>query len=657
MTLLCRSLHDLSDILMEVYTVCTTTSWHSLYLFHSQDLGPTISYLDNRLCLVVVSWYTYYACGTDAVQSTGCTLTSANGQLFDLTGLSANLMQVNGTSPDKHDYTYAIQLCRGDRVNTQCGILDLNEVRVAQIDYQNHGVCRSLGGGDGKLRYADGSLSLTYEMGESCHSNFHRTSIINFVCPEDVKEAPETNELRFLSEDKCLYEFEWSTPLACGSETSGVQGCQFELNGNEYNFAPLLGESDKNWVAVDEEEDIECFMVNPCGQLVVTEDSRSAADYCNDRVAPKSGCVGCSVCQISKDGSTKCIGTFNLQNSYSFLSVDENVVTVRGNSSSSGGDSGPVAVMHYVCKTGDFSTPPVFVDVTNDRFYEFHWMTVAACPLGIHVGDKCTVQHESTGYVFNISSLSSTQFSFVTDDDHYHYEVSVCTQLNHSCHSSSSSGACQHYDSHWRSMGESNSTLTYSDGTLFLQYRNGDPCDSGGTRNTTVLLECDSLAHKPSIAAINEVNHCEYAVELHTKLACPPAFRATECVHFDQGGHTYDFSELARSVGNWQAEGPDGAIYYLNLCQPLNRVAGCSPLSAVCRAKSSGGKTEYTDLGSASSATFSVVGESGEETKSRVVLTYSSDSLHMSACSKIYSRVEFICNPSAEPEVREYMYT
>ena len=72
--------------------------------------------------------------------------------------------------------------------------------------------------------------------------------------------------------------------------------------------------------------------------------------------------------------------------------------TVGGNSSDKS-DSGPVAVMHYVCKTGDFTTPPVFVAITNDRFYEFHWMTMAACPLGIHVGESCTVQHESTGFV------------------------------------------------------------------------------------------------------------------------------------------------------------------------------------------------------------------------------------------------------------------
>lgn len=594
-----------------------------------------------------MSWYTFYACGSDAIQSTGCTLTTASGLTFDLTGLANNLTQVNGTSSN-HNYTYAIQLCSGEKVNTQCGVLDSTGIRVAQIDFSNHGVCHSLGKGDGKLRYADGTLSLTYEMGDSCHSNFHRTSIINFVCPESVKQDSNTNQLRFLSEDNCLYEFEWTTPLACSTQTSGTQDCQFELGGNKYNFAPLMGESDKNWVAVDGVNDVECYMVNPCGQLFVTEDSKSAAEYCNDRVAPQNGCVGCSVCQIRKDGGTKCIGTFDLQNSHSFSSVDKNVVTIQGNSSAKTDSS--VAVMHYVCKTGDFSTPPVFVDITNDRFYEFHWMTMAACPLGIHVGDKCTVQHESTGYVFNVSSLSSTKYSYGDSSGLYHYDVSVCTSLDYSCHQHSGAGACQNFDTHQRSMGKASNALTYSDGTLFLQYSEGDTCSGGGSRNTTILFECDSAAHTPSIAAVNEVNHCEYAVELHTKLACPPAFRATECIHFDKG-HTYDFSELAKSIGNWQTEDSHGSVYYINLCQPLNRIAGCSPLSAVCRAKTVGGKTEYTNLGMASSASFSVVGESGTEKKNRVILTYTSEVSH-DRCTKVYSRVEFICNPSAEAEVR-----
>ena len=620
-----------------------------------QDLGPTISYLDNRLCLIVVSWYTFYACGTDTVQNTGCTLTSAGGLTFDLSGLAADLMQVNGTSPDNHNYTYVIQVCSGNKVNTECGVLDSTGMRVAQIDYVNHGVCHSLGKGDGKIRYADGTLSLTYEMGDACHSNFHRTTIINFVCPENVKEASDSNHLRFLSEDNCLYEFEWTTPLACGTQTSGAQDCQFELNGNQYNFAPLLGETDKNWVAVDGVEDTECYMVNPCGELFVTEDSRSAADYCNDRVAPKSGCVGCSVCQIKKEGSTKCIGTFDLQNTQTLSSIDKNVLTVQS-ASDSDSDTAPVAVMHYVCKTGDFSTPPVFVDITNDRFYEFHWMTMAACPLGIHVGDKCTVQHESTGYIFNISSLSTTQYTYDSDDGKYHYDVSVCKSLNYSCRENSDSGACQKFDGHQKSLGGANSSLTYSDGTLFLQYSNGDTCHSngGGKRNTTILLECDSQAHTPTISAVNEVNHCEYAVELHTKLACPPAYRATECIHFDKG-HTYDFSELAKSIGNWQAEDPSGAVYYINLCQPLNRVAGCSPLTSVCRAKTVVGKTEYTNLGSASSASFSVVGESGSDKRNRVVLTYSTDVTH-GTCTKVYSRVEFICNHLAEAEVHVHVH-
>ena len=612
----------------------------------AQDLGPTISFLDDKLCLVVISWFTFYACGTDAIQSTGCTLTTGTGMTFDLTGLAANLTQVNGTASDKN-YTFAIQVCSGNKVNTQCGVLDSAGVRVAQIDYNNHGVCHSLGKGEGKLRYADGILSLTYEMGDSCHSNFHRTSIINFICPENVNQASDSSQVQFLSEDNCLYEFEWTTPLACGTQTSGVQDCQFEHSGNKYNFAPLVGETDKNWVAIDDVEDVECYMVNPCGQLFVTKDSLTAAEYCNDRVAPQSGCVGCSVCQIQKDGGTKCIGKFDIQNSNAVSSLDGDVLTIKGTSSDK--RDATVAVMHYVCKTGDFSTPPVFVDITNDRFYEFHWTTMAACPLGIHIGDKCTVQHESTGYVFNVSSLSPTQYAFDTEDKHYHYDVSICHPLKDVCHEHAGAGACQNYDGHERSLGDSNSALTYSDGTLFLQYRDGDGCSSGGSRNATILLECDSQAHQPTVAAVNEVNHCDYAIELHTKLACPPAFRATECIHFDKN-HTYDFSELAKSIGNWQTEDSHKSVYYINLCQPLNRVAGCSPLSAVCRQRKVGDKVEYTNLGLASSASFSVAGESGSEKKSRVVLTYTSGSTN-DKCTKVYSRIEFICSPLAEAEV------
>ena len=573
-------------------------------------------------------------------------MTSVDGLSFDLTGLAANVTYVNGTTSAKQSYTYAIQVCSGSRVNSACGVLDATGMRVAQIDYANHGVCRSLGQGDGKIRYADGILSLTYTMGDSCHSNFHRTSVINFVCPESVKESSASNQVRFLNEDSCMYEFEWITPLACGSQDTGASDCQFQLSGSTYNFASLVGESDKNWVAMDVEEGTECYMVNPCGELSVTEDSRTPAGYCNDRVAPKSGCVGCSVCQIRRDGGTKCIGRFNLQDPRSLSSIDGNVVTVQGNSSAQ--SSPTVAVIHYVCKTGDFSTPPVFVDVTNDRYYEFHWSTMAACPQGIHVGDKCSVQHESTGYTFNASSLSA-QYSFTSKDGRYSYSVSVCGSLKSSCHGDAQAGACQVYDGHERLLGQSNSALTYSDGTLFLEYHSGDSCSSGAKRNTTLLLECDSKAHKPSIASVNEINHCQYAIEMRTKLACPPPFRATECIHFDKN-HTYDFSELAKSVGNWQTEDPSGSQYFVNLCQPLNRVAGCSPLAAVCRKKKTAQGTEYTNLGWASSAVFSVVGESGKAGKSRVVLTYSTEA-SMDKCSRVYTRIEFMCSTSSDGEV------
>ncbi len=145
--------------------------------------------------------------------------------------------------------------------------------------------------------------------------------------------------------------------------------------------------------------------------------------------------------------------------------------------------------------------------------------------------------------------------------------------------------------------------------------------------------------------------YCQYVVEVGTKLACPPAYRATECVHFDGDGNSYDFSELSRQVGNWQAQGSDGSVYYINVCQPVNLVGGCSPLSAVCRVKTTPHGTEHTDLGLASSAFFKVV---HTENKHSVALTYTSHSTASSSqCDSVETRIEFVCNGSVFTEVSE----
>ena len=552
---------------------------------------------------------------------------------------------MTASGPGEHPYSYALEICSGRELTGDCagGGPGDAPVRAAQFD---GGTCRSLGTGDGKLRYADGVLSLTYTFGETCHSNYARTSVVNFVCSEDVSK--NATGLSFLGEENCHYEFEWATPLACrGAESSGVASCHFELGGHEYNFSPLVGTADKNWVAVDDDRTTECFLINPCGEVATKSETKTAAELCQSRLAPESACSGTSVCQVLRNGTGVRIGRFNLQAVSNLTLVDTNVVTVIGE-----GDAHHKAVVHYVCKTGDMTSPPVFVGKTNGAFYEFHWATFAACPLGVQTGSDCLVTDATTGFAFNLTALKPFKYLFIGAG--YDFDLAVCAELNGTdCPAHTALCQTGTDNGHAKSLGLVNSTLIYADGTLKLHYTGGDPCSKWPHRNSTIIFLCDSSAHFPVVNHIQE-DYCQYVVEVRTKLACPPAFRATECA-LVQDNVTLDFSVLSRETGNWQAVGPDGAAYYINLCQPLNRVVGCSPLAAVCKVKMEGGKVTYTNLGLASSAEFVPLGDRPSFHEEHVVMSYSYShpaASQGSECETTHVKIFLVCDHTAEEEVR-----
>lgn len=601
--------------------------------------------MDKEVCLTIVTWYTSFACGHAAIQAQGCYLSTQGSQVFNFTSLGLATVDVNSATAD-HPYNYSLQICRGNSLFDGCSPRPAPNTRVVQAD--DSGVCRSLGSGSGTLRYADGSLSLMYSRGDTCHTNFARTTLITFLCPETLDgEKSDVSSVQFLGEEDCFYQFEWVTDLACGSKTSGVADCQFELPaGGTYNFAPLVGTEDQNWVSVvGGDPHVACFMVNPCGELKVTRDSHSTgAEYCNHRHAP-FGCSGASVCRIATDGSVTRIGKFDLGDVSTIKTIDSNVMTVFGRVGGASPEENNTAVIHYVCKTGDLFSPPVYVGLTNDRFYEFHWTTFAACPSGVQSGSECTVSYQ--GFLFNLSALPVLKFH--TED--YSYEIAVCSALPANethCGDGESSNAAicqvQQKSTHHFKLGQKNSTLVYSDGTLKLLYQNGQSCHhSNKPRTTAVLFICDSYAHMPTVSNVTE-DQCEYVVEVLTKQACPPANRASECV-FLNGSDSYDFSDLSRSLdrGNWEARGPDGAVYYINVCQPLNRMPGCSVLAGACKKVSHDDQVTYTDIGMAYDSKFTSVHRNGED---RITLTYQHQDKSKSQCPSIHTTIEFICNKS-----------
>lgn len=613
--------------------------------------------MDSSACLTIVTWYTAFACGRSAIQIDGCVLKTQGGFTYNFTSLSRSPISADSNSSQLdssgHPYTYSLQICQGNAISEGCSPLPPTNTRVLQAD--SEGRCHSLGVGSGVLRYADGTLSLTYTHGETCHSNFARTSLITFLCPENLDgERANTSTVRFLGEEDCFYQFEWVTNLACGSKTSGVSDCQFQLpqGGGTYNFAPLVGTEDQNWVTVGTNRSIACFMINPCGELVTTQETHNTGiEYCNHRHAPFA-CSGASVCRILPDGSATRIGRFDLTNADSIQSADSNVVTILGRVGGDGSaDVNNTAVIHYVCKTGDLFSPPIYIGLTNEYFYEFHWMTFAACPSGVQSGSQCTVTYQ--GFLFNLSSIPLLTYN----TSKYTYEISVCSALrsNETRCTGERTSVCQVQrsgDVHYK-LGETNSTLMYADGTLKLTYTDGETCaHNNSPRTTVVLFICDSTAHTASVSSVTE-DHCEYVIEVRTKLACPPANRASECIFFN-GTNSYDFSDLSRSLyqGNWESRGPDGAIYYINICQPLNRLPGCDALAGACKkVVSSDGGVTYTDIGMAYSTQFTSRRQDvGEE---RITLTYQHQ-LKSEQCPSISTRIEFICNKSSlNSEVRE----
>ena len=585
--------------------------------------------MDDDLCLVVVNWYTSYGCSVSSFQSTGCKLATGDGLTFDLSPLKDTVVELNATVRG-HLYTYELQICgSSSSINTDCGRDPSPSIHVAQFDPDGGGVCRSLGQSVGKLRYSDRALALTYSGGDSCQTNYKRTSVINFVCPQTLKGS-DNNSVTFLSEDSCYYEFQWVTPLACGSRSSGGDFCDLQIGNRSYSFASLALDAGQNWVAIDDEPETACYMLDPCGELEVTQETYTPTQYCEHRKAPPT-CAKSSICQIPVNGSAVPLGRFDLRDGTTVTPVDSHVFSVL----SKDADKRP-AVVRHVCKPGDLSSVPVHVGTLPGGTHEFHWVSAAACPTGTSVGDDCAVTQEGTGFVFDLSPISSVTYN--RSDQGFSYDVAVCSPLNGSRCVDPNVGVCQQSGGGYKSAGQYSTALSYIDGSLKLVYYGGTACSKGANayRNSTLVFQCDRFAHTPAVTSVTEVGYCQYLVEVATKLACPPAFRATECIYVSPEGDKFDFSSLVKPSGSWQASGPGGSTVHINLCQPLSGRPGCHPLASVCSVR---GGSVYSNLGLAGTANFSFV-------RDHIVLRYNFTDPQSSdgQCSVVESMIEFLCS-------------
>ncbi|KAI6052130.1 cation-independent mannose-6-phosphate receptor [Marmota monax] len=589
-------------------------------------------------CRYEIEWITEYACHRDYLESKNCSLSSAQHDIaVDLRPLAQP-----GGSPyasDGNEYTFYVNVCG----EAEIPVCNDKGAAVCQVKKKDTTQVKAAGRHQSQiLRYSDGDLTLIYFGGDECSSGFQRMSVINFECNEtagdDGKGAPV-----FTGEVACTYFFTWDTRFACVKEKEALL-CKASDGKQRYDLSALArhSESEQNWEAVvgsQTEAEKKHFFINVC-----------------HRVLPKGKATSCpedaAVCAVDKTGS-KNLGKFvssptkekgNIQLSYS-------------DGDDCGGDKKIATNITLVCKPGDLESGPVLRASRDDGcFYEFEWHTAAACVLSRTEGENCTVFDSQAGFSFNLSPLTKKNGAYKVETAEYDFYINVCGAVSEdSCQPDA--GACQVAKSDKKSwnLGLSNAKLSYYDGMIQLNYRDGTPYNNEKhtPRSTLITFLCDREAGI-GFPEYQEEDSSTYNFRWYTSYACPE--EPLECVVTDPSTlEQYDLSSLAKSEGghggNWYAMDNSGEHvtwrkYYINVCRPLNPVPGCDRYTSACQMKYEKDQGSFTEVVSVSNLGVAKAGPVVEESGS-LLLEYVNGSACTTSDGQLttYStRIHLICS-------------
>ncbi|XP_053447080.1 cation-independent mannose-6-phosphate receptor [Nycticebus coucang] len=528
-------------------------------------------------CRYEVEWITEYACHRDYLESKTCSLSSEQQDVaIDLRPLV--LGKGLYYDSDGKEYTFYLNICGENETH----ICNKKDAAVCQIKKTDSTQVKVAGRYQHQtLRYSDGDLTLIYSGGDECSSGFQRMSVINFECSETADHDGKGSPV-FTGEVDCTYFFTWDTKHACVKEKEDLL-CSATDGRQRYDLSVLArhSEPEQNWEAVD-------------GSQTETEKKHFFINICH-RVLQEGKARGCpeeaAVCAVDKNGS---------KNLGKFISSP---IKEKGNihlSYSDGDDCGHGKKIKtnilLVCKPGDLESAPVLrTSAADGCFYEFEWHTAAACALAKVEGENCTVFDSQAGFSFDLSPLTKKTGAYKVETKQYEYYINVCGALSvDSCQPDS--GACQISKSDKRTwnLGLSNGKLSYYDGMIQLNYKDGTPYNNERRtpRSTLITFLCDREAGV-GFPEYQEEDNSTYNFRWYTSYACPE--EPLECVVTDPSTlEQYDLSSLARSEGgrggNWFAMDTSGEHvtwrkYYLNVCRPLSPVPGCDRYASACQMK------------------------------------------------------------------------
>ncbi|KAM8847361.1 cation-independent mannose-6-phosphate receptor [Synchiropus picturatus] len=535
-------------------------------------------------CRYEVEWVTEYACHRDYLESSSCKLTSEQHDIsIDLTPLTLSSVDhpYHAFSGDGDEgYVYYLNVCGkvptdecGDRDDfiSSCQVKKNKDVKKVAGRFQNQ-----------TLRYSDGDLTLTYPGGSTCSTGFQRMTIINFECDRNATNGGLGTPV-FTGETDCTYYFEWQTAHACVKEKEDLL-CRVDDGSKHYDLSSLTrspgSDAGGNWEAVD-------------ANAPKTDPRRFYLNVCH-KVVQEGGASGCpedaAICAVDKKKKkVLSLGSFLSPPQKTEKGSDIRLLYTDGDLCRE--NTRIQTIMTLKCKPGDLENAPVLRSISSDQcVYELEWYTAAACVLSRTHGDDCKVADSQAGFFFDLSPLTKVDGGYYNlTSGGYTYFINVCGPVK-VAQCPEKAGACQVEKSSW-SLGQASAKLSYYDGLIQLRYVDGSQYNNEQhtLRSTLISFLCDPEAGAGRPEFQVEDNYT-YNFRWYSSYACPE--RPHECLVTDPNTlEQYDLSSLSRSTsgGNWQVmDLTDGKIlskYYINVCRPLNAVAGCSRSASVCKMK------------------------------------------------------------------------
>ncbi|XP_034555992.1 cation-independent mannose-6-phosphate receptor [Notolabrus celidotus] len=531
-----------------------------------------------------------------------------------------------------------------------------------------------------EINSATGELSITYHSSTQCAADPSQnyTSTIIFTCQRGL----ELGSPQMLRLQKCVYLFEWATPIVC-SDATHTSGCQLTDAQMQFTFdmSALTGE-------VQVPAGSSTYNINVCSSVAEPACKNSAVCRVSGSGSDKSASSfginkamtmeykhevqavlmkygGGDPCPPVTDKGEACVFPFTLmKKSYTECTNDGRTDGKKWCSTTSNYDTDRMwgfcneasgkqqSSILFTCDQAAGHGSPQLLSETSGCSATFQWRTSSVCPPR-KMECKLVSQHQT----FDLRTLSSLtepwKFSHKGDS----YFINLCQSI-HGGLPGCPEGAtvCRHSAAgQTQTLGRVyTQKMSYADGKISVSYSAGDEvCSNGVKAKTVIQLSCGSTVGHPALIRFDEAT-CEFVIGWETRSACAVKQREVEMkngtIQVPDTGANLSLGALYFS--HHQASGdirPNGDryIYHIQLSGITNNSLTNCVGANICQVKLNGAYRRK--IGSSSTAKYYIKGGNLD------VIVPSDSQCGREKTKMVSSTIMFHCSPSAGLGIPEFM--